>query len=144
MQARMKNPAVSMPGALDGIQQIFQAIHSGGADAATLELVHLRASQINGCSACVFGGVQSARKSGVTDEQLDTLTAWGESPFFSDAERSALALTEYATRLADRLRPDAVPDDVWDTVADHFDEKQLGSIILMVAITNFFNRINAT
>jgi len=144
MQARMKNPAVSMPGAMDGIQHIFKAIHAGGADAATLELVHLRASQINGCSACVFGGVQSARKSGVTDEQLDTLAAWGESPFFSDAERAALALTEYATRLADRLRPDAVPDDVWDAAADHYDEKQLGSIILMIAITNFFNRVNAT
>ncbi|HEU5005364.1 MAG TPA: carboxymuconolactone decarboxylase family protein [Jatrophihabitantaceae bacterium] len=140
----MSNPAVSMPGAMAGIQSIFKAIHSGGADAVTLELVHLRASQINGCSACVFGGVESARKNGVSDDQLDMLAAWGEAPFFSDAERAALALTEYATRLADRVRPDAVPDEVWDAAADHYDEQQLGSIILMIAITNFFNRVNAT
>ena len=142
MKARMSNPAMSLPGAMNGIGQIFKAIHAGGADAATLELVHLRASQINGCSACVFGGVQSARKSGVTDEQLDTLAAWGESPFFSDAERAALALTEYATRLADRLRPDAVPDEVWDAAARHFDEQQLAALVLQIGNINLWNRLN--
>jgi len=104
--------------------------------------VHLRASQINGCSACVDSGARSARKAGETEERLATVVAWREAPYFSDAERAALALAEAATRLADR--PDPVPDEVWDAAADHYDEKQLAAIILMIAVTNLFNRLNAT
>jgi alkylhydroperoxidase family enzyme len=74
---------------------------------------------------------------------LATLVAWREAPYFTDAERAALALTEAATRLADRSG-DAVPDVIWDAAADHFDERQLSAIVLMVAVTNLFNRINAT
>ncbi|MFI5868154.1 carboxymuconolactone decarboxylase family protein [Streptomyces sp. NPDC051546] len=143
MKARMTNPAKVLPDAMTGIQNIYKAMYQGGVDPHTLELVHLRASQINGCSACVHAGVAGAKKSGETDERLHAVAAWRETPFFSDSERAALALAEAATRLADRSGQ-AVPDEVWDAAADHFTEEQLAAIVLMIATTNFFNRLNAT
>jgi AhpD family alkylhydroperoxidase len=141
MQARMKNPAMVL-GAMQPAQALFKAVYAGGVDQVTLELVHLRASQINGCSACVDSGAKAARKAGETEERLAAVAAWREAPYFTDAERAALALAEAATRLADR--PDPIPDDIWDAAADHYDEKQLASIVLMIAVTNLFNRLNAT
>jgi AhpD family alkylhydroperoxidase len=108
----------------------------------TLELVHLRASQINGCSACVDAGATSATKAGVSPEKLLTLAAWYEDPRFDAAKRAALALTEAATRLSDR--PGAVTDEIWAEATRYFDERQLEALVLMVAITNFFNRLNTT
>ncbi|POX39138.1 alkylhydroperoxidase [Streptomyces sp. Ru73] len=142
MQARMKNPAALFPETVPAVQQLLKAAKSGGVPETVLELVHLRASQINGCSYCVVGGAHSAKKAGETDERLIAVSAWREAPFFTDAERAALALAEAATRLADR--PDPVPDEVWDAAAEHFDERQLASIVLMVGVTNLFNRINVT
>ena len=141
--ARMKNPAMILPDAMKGIQTIFQAMYQGGVAPQILELVHLRASQINGCSACVFAGVAGAKKHGESDERLHSVAAWREAPFFTDAERAALALTESATRIADRTGR-AVSDEVWNEAADHFTEEQLSAIILMIALTNFFNRLNTT
>jgi AhpD family alkylhydroperoxidase len=142
MQARMTNPVTVLPDAMTGIQNLYKAMYKGGVAPQTLELVHLRASQINGCSACVDAGVENARKAGVPEEQLNTLSAWRETPYFSDAERAALALAEAATRLADREDP--VPDDVWAEVTAHFDESQRAAIVMMIATTNLFNRINRT
>jgi AhpD family alkylhydroperoxidase len=141
MTARIQNTA-SNPDVATGVQHLFKAIYSGGVPRETLELVHLRASQINGCSACVDAGVVSAAKSGVSSEKLLTVAAWYENPLFDDAERAALALTEAATRLPDR--PGAVTDEIWDEAAKHYDERQLNALVLMVAVTNFFNRINTT
>ncbi|MGW0552345.1 carboxymuconolactone decarboxylase family protein [Streptomyces altiplanensis] len=143
MKARMKNPVTVLPDAMKGVQNLLKAVHQGGVPQRTMELVHLRASQINGCSACVHGGVASAKKAGESDERLHAVAAWREAPFFTDAERAALALAEAATRIADRTGQ-AVPDAVWDEAADHFDEEQLAALILMIATTNFFNRLNAT
>jgi AhpD family alkylhydroperoxidase len=142
VQSRMKNPAVVLPEAMQPIQAVFKAVHTGGVAAETLELVHLRVSQINGCSACVDSGTKTARKAGVTEERLGTVAAWREAPYFTDAERAALALAEAATRLADR--PDAVSDDIWGEAARHYDEKGLAAIVLMIGVTNLFNRLNAT
>jgi AhpD family alkylhydroperoxidase len=142
MQPRMRNPAVVLPDAMRPIQEIFEAVRSGGVDGQTLELVHLRVSQINGCAACLDGAAKAARASGVSDERLATVAAWREAPYFSAPERAALALAEAATRLADR--PDAVNDEVWDAAATHFDERRLASIILLIGLTNMFNRLNAT
>ena len=136
----MNNPATLLPDALPGIQAIIKAAHSAGVPHATMELVHLRASQINGCSPCVYSGSISARKAGETDERLFALAAWRETDLFSDAERAALVLSESMTRMADR--GDSVPDDVWEEAARHFDEKQLAGLVLWVATTNLFNRIN--
>ena len=140
MQARMKNPALVL-GAMEPIQGLFKAVYSGGVDQATLELVHLRVSQVNGCAACVDSGVKAARKAGETEERLAAVAAWREAPYFTDGERAALALAEAATRLADR--PDPVPDAIWDAAADHYDEKELAAIVLMIGVTNLFNRLNA-
>jgi AhpD family alkylhydroperoxidase len=142
MEARMPNPAMVLPGAMSAIQELLQAPQAGGVPPATLELVHLRASQINGCSACVNAGVHSAGQGGVSTEKLLTVAAWYENPLFDDAERAALAVTEAATRLADR--PGSVTDDIWAEAARHYDDKQLGALVLMVALSNFFNRINTT
>src|SRR5215469_12634189 len=141
MEARMTNPAMVL-GAMEPIQALFKAMYAGGVDPATLELVHLRTSQINGCSACVDSGVKAARKAGETEERLATVAAWREAPYFNDGERAALALAEAATRLADR--PDPVPDEIWDDAADHFGAKELAAIVLMIGVTNLFNRLNAT
>lgn len=108
MQERMKNPAMLIPEAMPAIQSLAQATYQGGVSPATLALIHLRASQINGCSACVDMGAKQAKKAGETDERLFAVAAWREAPYFTDAERAALALTEAATRLSDRA--DAVPE----------------------------------
>ncbi|AEV87779.1 alkylhydroperoxidase [Actinoplanes sp. SE50] len=107
-----------------------------------LELVHLRASQINGCGPCVDSGARGLRKNGETDDRLFAVAVWRETPYFTEPERAALALAEYATRLADN--PDPVPDAIWDEAAKHFTEEQLAAIVLWIATTNFFNRINVT
>jgi AhpD family alkylhydroperoxidase len=140
MQARMKFEA--KPEVFGAINTLVKAVHSAGVAPATLELVHLRASQINGCSWCVNSAAHSAKAAGETDERLFTVAAWRETDYFTDAERAALALTEAATRLADR--PDAVTDEIWADAAKHFTEPELGAIILWIATTNFFNRINTT
>jgi AhpD family alkylhydroperoxidase len=122
------------------IQQLTKVIHTAGVDPLVLELVHLRASQINGCSPCVFAGVAAAKRQGETDERLHNVVTWRETPFFSEAERAALALTEAATRLQDSAA--GVTDEIWDAAAEHFEETQLSAIVLNIAMTNFFNRIN--
>ena len=142
MQARMTNPATILPDVNTGIQALIKATRQGEVPQSLLELVHLRASQINGCSFCVDFGASSAKKAGETDQRLFAVAAWREAPYFTDAERAALALTEAATRLADRA--DAVTDEIWDEAARHFDEKGLAAIIVMIATTNLFNRLNAT
>ncbi|WP_030512414.1 carboxymuconolactone decarboxylase family protein [Microbispora rosea] len=138
MEARLKSPA--NPDVTTAVQHLSKAIHAGGVDPRVLELVHLRASQINGCSPCVFAGVASAKKHGETDERLHSVVAWRETPFFTEAERAALALTEAATRIQDGAP--GVTDEIWEAAAAHFDDGQLSAIILNVAMTNFFNRIN--
>jgi AhpD family alkylhydroperoxidase len=142
MQARLNNPAALLPGIKVAVNALYQEAHSAGVDPATLALIHLRASQINGCSACVDMGARGAKKSGETDERLFAVAAWRETNYFTDAERAALALAEAATRLADR--PDAVSDAVWADAAKHFNDKELAALVLWIATTNFFNRINAT
>lgn len=140
MEARMKgtlNPDLGT-----AIQHIYKAIAAGGVDHRLLSLVHLRASQINGCSPCVFASIDSAKKAGETDERLHHVVVWRETPFFTDEERAALELTEAATRIQDGAA--GVTDEIWDAAADHFAEEQLSAIILEIATTNFFNRINHT
>jgi AhpD family alkylhydroperoxidase len=142
MQARMSNPATILPGATQGIQALIKATQQGGVPQTVLELVHLRASQINGCSFCVDYGAHSMKKAGETDERIFSVAAWREAPYFTDAERAALALTEAVTRLADQADP--VPDSMWEEARRHYDEKELAAIILMIAVTNLFNRVNVT
>ncbi|OXM64301.1 MULTISPECIES: carboxymuconolactone decarboxylase family protein [Amycolatopsis] len=143
MTTRMKNPAYVLPDGMKGIGTLLKAVNDSGLPAAVREFTGLRVSQINGCAACVYGHVAEARKAGETDERIFNVAAWREAPFYSDAERAALELAEHATRLADLSR-EGVPDRVWDDAADHFDERQLSGLILAIALTNLFNRINVT
>src|ERR1700722_18195962 len=136
MEARMKNPAAVIPGAWQAVVELSKASDSGGVPADTMEIVHLRVSQVNGCSACVA----SAARSKQSAERLVTVAAWRESPYFTDAERAALALAEAATRLADSTDP--VPDAIWDEAARHYDEQGMASLMLKIAVTNVFNRPN--
>ncbi|UBU12561.1 carboxymuconolactone decarboxylase family protein [Nonomuraea gerenzanensis] len=141
MEARMKNPATIIPAAMKPIMELMKAAQSQGLPMELMEMIHLRVSQINGCSFCVDTGLKSLRKLGESDERIGLVAAWREAPYYTDAERAALELAEAATRLADHT--DAVSDEVWDNAADHFDENQLASILLMIAVTNLFNRLNA-
>src|SRR5947209_15138423 len=90
----------------------------------------------------VDSGARSARSAGETDERLSTLAAWREAPYFTDAERAALALTEAVTRLSDRADP--VPDEIYDQAAQHYDEPALAGLILAIANINVWNRLNAS
>lgn len=142
MQSRMKNPAMLVPGAMQGSMAMNAAVRKSGVSATVLALVHMRASQINGCSVCVDMGWRELKHAGETDTRLFMVSAWREAPYFSDAERAALALAEAATRVADRADP--VPDEIWEEAARHFSEQELAGITLMIGMTNFWNRVNLT
>jgi AhpD family alkylhydroperoxidase len=140
MEARIT--ATANPDAVKAINLLYKTAFSAGVPSIVLELVHLRASQINGCGPCVDSGARSMRKAGETDDRLFAVAVWRETPYFTGPERAALALSEYATRLADN--PDPVPDAIWDEAAKHFTEEQLSAIVLWIGTTNLFNRINVT
>ncbi|WP_433890403.1 carboxymuconolactone decarboxylase family protein [Streptomyces sp. CA-111067] len=140
MEARMKN--ATSPDVMTAVRHLHKAIGAGGVDPRLLSLLHLRTSQINDCAPCVFSSIMTAKKAGETDERLHHVAVWRETPFFTEEERAALALAEAATRLQDGAP--GVTDEIWDAAADHFTEDQLSSIILEIATTNFFNRINRT
>lgn len=108
----------------------------------TRKLVHLRASQINGCSVCVDMHSRELKNAGQTDERVFAVVTWRDTPYFTDAERAALALTEAVTRLSDREDP--VPDAIWDAATRHDDEPALAGLILSIAAINVWNRLNAT
>ena len=141
-QARMTSPAFVVPDAMQALQALGKAVQESGLPPRTIELVNLRASQINGCGVCAVQHPRIAKKLGETDERLFAVAAWREAPYFTDAERAALALTEAATRLSDRADP--VPDEIWDEAARHYDEPALAALILAIATINVWNRLNVT
>ena len=140
MEARMKNPALVVPEALQAMMALGAAVEKTGVPHKTLELVHMRVSQINGCGFCVDFGARTARKAGESDERLFATAAWRDTPDFTDAERAALALAEAVTRLSDREDP--VPDAIWNEAARHYDERRLATLVLWISLTNVWNRIN--
>jgi AhpD family alkylhydroperoxidase len=140
MKARMKNPAMILPDVMQPIQALLAVVRKGDVPPKTLALSHLRASQINGCSPCVDAGWRHAKKDGETEERLFAVAAWRDAPYFNEAERAALALTEAVTRLSDRTDP--VPDDVWNEAARHYNEPALAALLLNIALANVFNRMN--
>src|SRR5207244_12761130 len=93
MQARMSNPAMILPDAMNAIQALLKATRKGGVPSATLELVHLRASQINGCSFCVDSGARSAKKAGETDERLSAVPTGRKAPASTASDRATPPLT---------------------------------------------------
>ena len=140
MQARMKSPVMIFPEAMQALTAVSKSAERGNVPHHTIDLVHLRASQINGCSVCVDMHWRMAKKNGETEERLFAVAAWQDAPYFTDAERAALALTESVTRLSDRSDP--VPDAIWKEATKHFDEQGLGALLLNIALINVWNRLN--
>ncbi|HYF72084.1 MAG TPA: carboxymuconolactone decarboxylase family protein [Nocardioides sp.] len=141
MQARMTHPVFAVPAAMKALAAYGRAAEGLGVPAETLEMLHLRASQINGCSVCVELHSRSLVKGGISDERLYAVAAWRDAPYFTEAERAALALTEAVTRVADRGDP--VPDAVWAEAARHYDEQGLAALLIAITSINVWNRLNA-
>jgi len=139
MEPRIKNPGMLIPDAMQALQALGASLQKGGIPARTLSLVHMRTSQINGCAVCLALH-PTVFKDSETPERLYTVAAWRDAPYFTDAERAALAFAEAVTRLADRSDP--VPDEVWAEAARHYDERGLATLVLAIAATNAWNRIN--
>lgn len=125
-------------GAVQGIEQYSRDSDSGGLEPTLLELVKIRASQINGCAFCLDMHHRDAREHGEPQRRLDVLAGWHEVPrLFSDREQAALALTEAVTRIADG----GVPDEVWDAAAKQFTEPELVRLLMAIAAINVWNRL---
>jgi AhpD family alkylhydroperoxidase len=122
MHPRMNHPVMILPQAMQALQALHNASLGGGLPEPTIKLVHLRASQINGCGVCVDMHAHEMKRAG-------------------ESERAALALTEAVTRLADR--PDAVPDEIWNEAARHYDDRALAALLIAIAGINVWNRLNA-
>ena len=142
LEARMNNPVMVVPDALQPLLDLAKATRKAGLPPNTADLVHLRAAQINGCGYCVDMHARDLKKAGETDERLFAVAAWREAPYFTEAERAALALAEAATRLSDR--PDPVPDEIFEEAARHYDEPILSALIIEIALINFWNRLTVT
>lgn len=142
MKARMKNPVMVLPEALQSILALNATIEKCGVPAKTLSLVHVRVSQINGCSVCLDLHGRELLGSKETNERLLTVAAWRDAPYFTSSERAALALAEAITRLSDRS--DAVSDEEWADATLYYDERQLAALILSIGVINLFNRVNAS
>lgn len=134
----MKNPAAVIPEATDAIEALHKATYKGGPPSTTLELVHLRARQVNSCTWCVAPDVCNLKQKGEADEHLleplFAVAAWRDGLYFTDAEHAALALPEAVTRLADHSDP--VPDAAWDEATKYYDERGMAALILWIATTN--------
>ena len=141
-EARTNHPAFELPGAMDALGALGKSVQRSGLSSKLVELINLRASQINGCGVCVLQHAKIARKLGESDDRILAVAGWRDAPFYSDAERAALALTEAATRMGDRAEP--VPDEVWDEAARHYEGEQLAALVVAIANINVWNRLNVT
>jgi AhpD family alkylhydroperoxidase len=137
----MQNVPALVPESLQALLALAKSAKRGGLPPTTPFLVHLRASQINGCSFCSEMHSRELKEAGEPDERIWTVVAWREAPYFTDAERAALALTEAVTRLSDRADP--VPDEIWEEAAAHYDELAMASLLIEIGVINVFNRFNA-
>ena len=140
LEPRITQPAVSVPAAMKALMALGKAAEHEDVPTRTRDLVYLRASQINGCGVCVEMHSRDLKRGGETDERLFAVAAWRDAPYFTDAERAALALTEAATRISDR--PDPVPDEIWDEAARHYDEPALAALVIAIGSINVWNRLN--
>jgi AhpD family alkylhydroperoxidase len=140
IQPRMPHVVRQLPDAFKALLALSTSAQHEDVPRTTRFIVHLRASQINGCSHCTEMHARELKEAGEPDEKIWTVAAWREAPYFTGAERAALALTESLTRIADN--PDAVPDEIWDEAARHYDESALAALIVDIAAINVWNRLN--
>jgi AhpD family alkylhydroperoxidase len=140
VNARIPHPAITIPAAMTALHAFQRTAEQGAIPKQTIDLVQLRASQINGCGGCVDMDARAMKQAGETDDRLFAVADWRDVPYFTDAERAALALSECVTRLSDR--PDPAPDDVWNEAVRHFDEAALAALLIAIASINVWNRFN--
>ena len=141
MEARIKNLQTILSDAWGPLVGLGKSLSASPIPEKTRELVHIRTSQINGCAVCLDMHTRELAHAGEPNERIFTVAAWREAPYFSEAERAALALTEAVTRMADR--PDAVSDEVWEEAARHYSEPQLAALVVSIATINAWNRLMA-
>ena len=132
MQSRMSNPAVLLPPVMKSLYAFSKSGEDLGVPKTTIDLIHLRVSQINGCSVCVDMHAKDLRKAGESDERLFAVAAWRDAPYFTDAERAALELAEAVTRIA----------EIWTLATKHYDERALAALLVAIAAINVWNRFN--
>ena len=137
MQARLDGRKIA-PAAYGVMMAFGKYQKECGLEASLMELVKIRASQINGCAFCLAMHVRDAKKAGEKDERIYLLTAWRESPVYTPRERAALAWTEALTLLAESQ----APDDVYEEVRKHFSEKEIVDLTFAIVAINAWNRIN--
>jgi AhpD family alkylhydroperoxidase len=140
IQPRMRAVVAQVPDALEAMLALSASAKSGGLPETTAYLVHLRASQLNGCSFCAEMHSRELKDAGEPDERIWTVGAWREAPYYPDAERAALELTEAVTRLSDR--PDPVPDEIWEKARRHYDDQALCALLIEIVAINAWNRFN--
>jgi AhpD family alkylhydroperoxidase len=141
MQPRITTPALTLPGAMENLQSLSKSLEDSGVPKTTIELMNMRASQINGCSVCLDMHTRALKKLGEQDTRIFVLASWRETSYYTDAERAALALTEAVTRLGDRADP--VPDEIWLEAKKYYDDSALGALVMAIGVINLWNRLNA-
>jgi AhpD family alkylhydroperoxidase len=129
-----------VPAANRALNALDDVVRKTGLERGLLELVRLRASQINGCAYCVDMHSRDALAAGETERRVLALTVWRETPFFTARQRAALELTEAMTRLADH----PVSDEIVDRAAEHFSEHELAELIWVITVINAWTRLGAT
>ena len=137
MQSRMEYPKVA-PGVSQAMSQLERQVRESGLEAPLLDLVKTRASQINGCAFCLDMHTKDARARGETEQRLYALSAWRETPFYTDRERAALAWTEAVTLVAETH----VPDEVYEQARAQFSEQELANLTLAIVAINGWNRLD--
>jgi len=136
MKPRM-NFYQAAPDTMKALMALEEQIQSTGLEKSLIELVKIRASQINGCAFCINMHTEDARKRGETEQRIYLLNAWRESPLYSPRERAALAWTEALTRIAETH----APDDVYDEVRQHFDDEEIVVLTTLIGMINLWNRL---
>lgn len=136
MQARLEYEKAA-PEGVQAMMGLESYVRRCGLEPALIELVKLRASQINGCAFCIDMHSKDARAHGETEQRLYALNAWRETPFFTDRERAALEWAEAVTQVSETH----VPDDIYESVRQHFNDRELVDLTLAVAAINVWNRL---
>jgi AhpD family alkylhydroperoxidase len=137
MEPRIK-AVKAAPGAYQAMDGLERYVRESGLEQSLLELVRLRASQINGCAYCIDMHTKDARAEGETEQRLYLLDVWRESPFYSDRERAALAWTEALTLISQTH----APDDVFEEARRHFSEEELVNLTMAIVAINGWNRLS--
>ena len=137
---RITNPVMTVPNVLPNLLSLGEAIKAVDLDAELLELIHMRASQINSCSMCLDLAGSGLTKLATAPEKMYSIAAWAQSPHFDDREKAVLKATEEVTRMGDGAG--GLSDATFDDLATPFDEPQIAAIILNIRLVNFWNRVN--